>query len=399
MTDVFTGVTGDVDGSTNVQVATGKLITTLSGTLGSLQKLPVLSIYSRSDSADFVLTHQQTRLGRETVQLASGDEYYISLADVEEGASFDLSTAVLTASGEDATARAAAAVNAADIAVNEVQIAANAAKDTLQDAAQAANDAADTAHRAAQAVIDADQAALIADAIARLDALAATEPFQQSLKDSGRLVVGEEEGQVATGAAFDGASMPINTSRAFEVSSHKFTHNNSTHGGSLDPIDPIVDDLLIAMGRNVGTRSRYGTEFYVALRETLATPNVSSKRTLNGVDYFLCNAGASLLGFDSVATVAYWVWSANDDDVLIYTAGVGSTRDRWIDGVLSNVGTNITLPAGWHHVCYQVGADTGYVSAQPRMYAKASTQFANALPVVSGGKMQITPHTAPVIYR
>lgn len=76
-------------------IAGGSVITTFTGTLGASERDPVLSIYSRTGVAAFVLTHQQAHFGREVVELAAGDEYYVEVTSVDDDASISLAIADL----------------------------------------------------------------------------------------------------------------------------------------------------------------------------------------------------------------------------------------------------------------------------------------------------------------
>lgn len=349
MTDLFAGRSTDYDGSGAVQVATGPIITTLSGDLGAKQRHPVLNLYSRSDSADYVMTHQQVQLGREQVQLAPGDEFYFTVTAVEPDASIDLSFAVMSTGGGGVD--------------------------------QVARDAA------------AENATLLAD-------FQATQPFSQVLTDSGRFIDVNEPYEVVLPSSVNanGDSMELHASRAVELASYPFIHNNSSHGGTKAAIDQRVTDLLTAMGR-VGNRLRYGTEFNVLERQMLASPLASSSRTIDGVTYFLANTGSVLTGFDGYAAAAFWVHAAGPQQLALYQSGVGNDTSRWVNGVnVDIVGSDYVLPAGWSHVAYTVFSTGGYVSSTPRIYGIPSAIFMNALPVVSRNKMQIPVHTAPIIF-
>lgn len=77
MTMLVTNGTSDYDGSGAPQTATGSIIVTFSGTKG--QRLPVLTMYSRSDSAAFAPIYQIDKFRRFKVNLANADEYYFKV--------------------------------------------------------------------------------------------------------------------------------------------------------------------------------------------------------------------------------------------------------------------------------------------------------------------------------
>lgn len=340
MTDLFAGRSTDYDGSGAVQVATGPIITTLSGDLGAKQRHPVLNLYSRSDSADYVMTHQQVQLGREQVQLAPGDEFYFTVTAVEPDASIDLSFAVMSTGGGgvDQVARDAAAANAAEI-----------------------------------------------------DELQGTGPTLQVLKDSGRYTAVEPY-VVGTSQPFSTEHFITSNGRLEEIAAHKFTHNNSTNGGTGDAIDPLVQSLLVRMGRSSSTL-KFGTEFYVAERRMLASPSASSSVVVNGQTYYLISGGAQLTGPDKFATVAQWVWAENAGEIVAVKRPAGQL---WVNEVES--ASNTVLPAGWSHVCATDTASLGYVSAMGRICGLPLARFAQALPVVSRNNRQILEHSAPFIF-
>lgn len=80
--------TSDYDGSGAPSTATGSVIVTFSGTRGS--QAPVLTMYSRSDTADFVPVHSTSKFGRFKVNLANADNYYFKVS-VPTGSTVDLS--------------------------------------------------------------------------------------------------------------------------------------------------------------------------------------------------------------------------------------------------------------------------------------------------------------------
>ena len=97
MADILTDRNSDYDGSPDgeddVQTAAGNIIVTLSGTLGAAGRVPTMTMYSRSDNADFVGIHHMNKLGRFRANLADGDEYYFSVTGIADGASIDLAVA------------------------------------------------------------------------------------------------------------------------------------------------------------------------------------------------------------------------------------------------------------------------------------------------------------------
>jgi hypothetical protein len=83
MADIFTNASGNYYGDPlSPLIAAGGVMTTFSGELGDENREPVMSLYSRSGAAAFVLTHQQTRFGRELIEMAAGDEYYVTVTSV-----------------------------------------------------------------------------------------------------------------------------------------------------------------------------------------------------------------------------------------------------------------------------------------------------------------------------
>ena len=94
MSDVITNRTTDYDGSpagdNDILTANGAVVVTFSGTTGARGRQPVATIYSRSDSADYVSTHTMTAFGRIRINTDSGDELYATVNGVESDASIDL---------------------------------------------------------------------------------------------------------------------------------------------------------------------------------------------------------------------------------------------------------------------------------------------------------------------
>ena len=84
MADVVINRTTDYDGSGATLSATGPILVTFSGTRGSTGRAPVLSVYSRSGTADYAPTYSTSKFGRFKVNLASGDDYYY-MVSVESG--------------------------------------------------------------------------------------------------------------------------------------------------------------------------------------------------------------------------------------------------------------------------------------------------------------------------
>jgi hypothetical protein len=80
------------DGSGAPESATGAVVVTYSGTLeGKRTQTPTLTMYSRSDTADFAPTYNRTAFGRFRVNLANTDDYYFTVTGVQPGDSIDLS--------------------------------------------------------------------------------------------------------------------------------------------------------------------------------------------------------------------------------------------------------------------------------------------------------------------
>lgn len=94
MTDIFVDRSEDYEGDENSpSTATGSIIVTMTGTLGSAKRKPVLTVYARTGSAAFVLAHQQPHFGRHVVPMAPGDEYYVNVTSIEEDAVVTLAIA------------------------------------------------------------------------------------------------------------------------------------------------------------------------------------------------------------------------------------------------------------------------------------------------------------------
>jgi len=74
---LVTNGTSDHDGSGVPQTATGAIIVTFSGTKG--KRSPVLTMYSRSDTAAFAPIYQIDKFRRFKVNLANADEYYFKV--------------------------------------------------------------------------------------------------------------------------------------------------------------------------------------------------------------------------------------------------------------------------------------------------------------------------------
>ena len=74
---LITNGTSDYNGSGTPEVATGAIIVTFSGTKG--KRSPVLTMYSRSDSAAFAPIYQIDKFRRFKVNLANADEYYFKV--------------------------------------------------------------------------------------------------------------------------------------------------------------------------------------------------------------------------------------------------------------------------------------------------------------------------------
>lgn len=77
MADLVTnGTAATITNSGAPATANGPTLFTFSGTRGPLNKNAVLSIYSRSDTANYALTHQQHSFGRFQINFVSGDSWY-----------------------------------------------------------------------------------------------------------------------------------------------------------------------------------------------------------------------------------------------------------------------------------------------------------------------------------
>lgn len=87
MTMIITGGTVDYDGSGAPITAGGAVIVTFSGT--KTNQVPVMTMYSRSDSAAFTPIFQTSAFRRFKVNLATSDEYYF-MVTVPNGAVVDL---------------------------------------------------------------------------------------------------------------------------------------------------------------------------------------------------------------------------------------------------------------------------------------------------------------------
>lgn len=89
MTMLMTNQTTDYDGSSSPETAgNGPVIVTFSGTKG--KQSPVITMYSRSDTAAFAPMFTVNRFGRFKINLAVGDNYYFTVT-VPNGATVDLS--------------------------------------------------------------------------------------------------------------------------------------------------------------------------------------------------------------------------------------------------------------------------------------------------------------------
>lgn len=92
MTDIVVGVSANFYGDPeSPHVATGNVMTTFAGELANDNRKPVMSLYSRSGSAAFVLTHQQAHFGRDEIEMAAGDEYYVTVTSVTDDSVVSLS--------------------------------------------------------------------------------------------------------------------------------------------------------------------------------------------------------------------------------------------------------------------------------------------------------------------
>lgn len=91
MTMLITDGTTDYDGSGSPASAAGPILMTFSGVNNNQAKQrPVLTMYSRSDTADFVATYSTNSFERVKINLATGDDYYFKVT-VPSGATVDLS--------------------------------------------------------------------------------------------------------------------------------------------------------------------------------------------------------------------------------------------------------------------------------------------------------------------
>lgn len=88
MTAVYTDVSSDQDGSGAPITATGAIIVTYSGTKGDGENM--LTLMSRSDTADYVNTFATNKFGRYKINLANNDQFYFILR-AGAGASIDVS--------------------------------------------------------------------------------------------------------------------------------------------------------------------------------------------------------------------------------------------------------------------------------------------------------------------
>ena len=91
MTMIIEDGNSDYDGSGVPSTAAGPIVVTFSGTLGASGDRPILTLFSRSDTAEFTPTYSTELFDRFRVNLAAGDNYYFKVKDVDADASVDLS--------------------------------------------------------------------------------------------------------------------------------------------------------------------------------------------------------------------------------------------------------------------------------------------------------------------
>ena len=296
-------------------------------------------------------------------------------------------------------------VNTSDAAVQVHLVTAGAATigskkngaDSTPHVDQSARDAAAGAQVEVDAVeLEAQQA--LADAAANrqlIEGLHETQPFSQILRDSGRFIGIDEPHTITTTAAYNTSLCYPYLTNCLNIGSEKFTHNNSTNGGTAAALSPVVVDLLTAMGR-VGGAARYGVEFFVSRRQMKAAPTVAP-RVVGAETYYLANVGLDgMLGFDGVASFAMWVRADGEKQLLL--RAVGGNQVAYVDGVEQSHNNDIVLPAGWHHVSFTAISNIGYGTALS-LYAVADAAHDIVVPVMSRSNTKIPIHTAPVIFQ
>lgn len=186
------------------------------------------------------------------------------------------------------------------------------------------------------------------------------------------------------------------------ASAGKFTHNNSTNGGTGAALEPTVSDLLATMGRT-GVSARFGSEFFVA-GYTMGAGTTASITFSDGAVRYLAmgNNAKPVFGVGDLSTVAMWVRCTSGSIVFQRRAlaGLGGVVEQRLGGQLvadadSTGGLFLAPSDGWRHVYVLAKTFAGYESNHPFIYAELNSVWQIACPAFYFGRQAPRLHTKP----
>lgn len=186
------------------------------------------------------------------------------------------------------------------------------------------------------------------------------------------------------------------------ASAGKFTHNNSTNGGTGAALEPTVSDLLAAMGRT-GVSARFGPEFFVP-EYTMGAGTTTSITFSDRVTRYLAtlNGAKTVFGVGDMSTVAMWVRCTSGSIVFQRRplSGLGGVVEQRLGGQLvadaGGAGGLFLAPSdGWRHVYVLAKTFAGFESNHPFIYAESNSVWQIACPAFYFGRQAPRTHTKP----
>ena len=211
-------------------------------------------------------------------------------------------------------------------------------------------------------------------------------PFFNLMPDSGRFAgkMNPLATYISGGFSSNSFFNPYNGSVI--SSAGKFIFDNSTNGGAAGSLDPVVGDLLAAMGRT-GSEARYGVEFYVA--KIVAGEGTSVGHTgADGVTRFLLcvNNAQAMFVADGLAACVAWL--------RVDSGSLHCKKPYFLNGVLQPSGTPI--PAGFHHFRVVARNAIGYDTEMPWLCSTAGAEVYVGCAAFFHGFVDVGLHTSPI---